>query len=112
MDLLMSITPRKFSIDAKKKSLAEHLKDFYGGNYIDKTNVKKSTVYINKIKWPFWARVLKRLKISSDKGIGDTVERLLGESGERFKKFMEKHKIDCKCKNRRDRWNFLYPYQP
>lgn len=60
--------------------------------------------------WPRWAIFVKGFRKDGEVGVGDTVERLLGEGGKWFKKFMKDRKIDCGCAARQKRWNTDYPY--
>ena len=64
-----------------------------------------------KKEWPFWAKSLKTLAKSEDKGIGDVVARLIGdENSEQFKSWYKAtFNKDCGCKGRQARWNRLYP---
>lgn len=63
--------------------------------------------------WPLWARTMHGLRMPEDKGVGDTVERIIGkDNAEAFKKFyMTTFKRVCSCDGRRDTWNILYPYR-
>ena len=61
-----------------------------------------------RIKW------LMRFAADSDRGLGDTVERLLDKAGgrslKRFKAMLESYSINCGCTNRRDWLNRQFPY--
>ena len=61
-------------------------------------------------QWPLWTRFVAPRAKPSDRGVGDTVARLLGEYGEAFKREMKKHEIDCGCSARQAEWNAKYPY--
>lgn len=60
--------------------------------------------------WPRWAVKIGRFRKSGHKGVGDTIEYLLGRFGQKFQTFMKKINIDCKCKARKDFFNLMYPY--
>lgn len=60
--------------------------------------------------WPAWALSIKRLSKPVDAGVGDTVNRLLGKFGERFKQTMKWLGVECGCEERQAEWNKLYPY--
>lgn len=62
--------------------------------------------------WPWWVKKLAERKQIGEKGIGDTVQRLLGNvGGEQFKiGFKLLTGLDCGCAARQDNLNELYPY--
>jgi hypothetical protein len=60
---------------------------------------------------PRWVKWIQRFRADDDTGVGDTIERLLGKWGERFKKTMQRWNIDCGCSGRQRRFNRLYPYE-
>ena len=60
---------------------------------------------------PRWVRFVKRLRKSTDTGVGDTVQRIAAKfGGERFKKFAQRIGLPCGCTKRQSEWNRLYPY--
>lgn len=63
-------------------------------------------------RWPLWAKSLSLLKTDADKGIGDTIERLIGPMNSA--KFKEWYKLTfgkaCGCNARKDKWNKEYPF--
>lgn len=59
---------------------------------------------------PAWVSVIRRLRKPSDRGVGDTVARLLGRFGERFKAWSQKLGIPCGCTARQSEWNERWPY--
>jgi hypothetical protein len=64
-------------------------------------------------QWPIWAKTLALVSTDSDRGVGDTVKRLIGDfASEAFKTW---HKATfgkpCSCQERQDKWNAQYPYQ-
>lgn len=62
-------------------------------------------------KWPLWALGFKRLSKPGDRGIGDTVARIIGPVGSySFKKWHKRlFRQDCGCTGRQDKWNRMYP---
>lgn len=63
---------------------------------------------INPNAWVRWVRLLRS---RDDKGVGDTVKRILATfGGERFKAFATRVGIPCKCAERQAEWNKLWPY--
>lgn len=60
---------------------------------------------------PRWIRLVRMLRIPSDTGIGDTLQRQFAKfGGERFKQWAAKLGIDCGCTERQDHYNKKYPY--
>lgn len=59
---------------------------------------------------PRWILLLKRLSTPIDRGAGDTVARLLGRFGERFKSWSKKIGMPCGCATRQDDWNRRWPW--
>jgi hypothetical protein len=65
----------------------------------------------NISEMPFAARWIAKRKIASDAGVGDTLARLLGGTGERFKWWYRKiFGTDCGCGDRQQRLNQRFPY--
>ena len=60
--------------------------------------------------WPLWAVAVRKLASEADRGVGDTIHRLLGSGGEAFKATMKALGVPCGCDRRRDDWNSQYPY--
>lgn len=63
-------------------------------------------------EWPPWAWGFRLAKRRGDAGVGDTVQRLIGdENSEKFKRWYKgKFGKDCGCAGRRILWNQLYRY--
>ena len=63
-------------------------------------------------RWPWYWRLLSLLRTRADRGVGDTVARLLRYlGGERLKRWWKRRtKADCGCAGRQGRLNRLYPY--
>ena len=62
--------------------------------------------------WPMAARVVRMMRNASDKGVGDTLERIAARMGaawvaERYEALTGR---SCGCNSRRDKANALYPY--
>ena len=62
--------------------------------------------------WPVWARVISRRRLPGDRGLGDTVEHVVGLVG--MEDFAFWHycvfgptKVCLECPSN---WNALYPY--
>lgn len=63
-------------------------------------------------KWPAWAKGVALLKKDCDKGVGDTVERIIGKSNSAAYKafYLATFKKSCGCSNRKAEWNVKYKY--
>jgi|GEM_PF-3725823 len=62
-------------------------------------------------KWPLIIRGIARRKKPDDRGVGDTIERLLSKmGGDQFAWLMDKLGIDCGCGDRQASLNAWYPY--
>ena len=63
-------------------------------------------------QWPLAVRVVARLAIEGEKGIGDTLKRLIvGVGGEQFTRLMHRIGVDCGCAGRQAYANARYPYE-
>ena len=65
-------------------------------------------------QWPLWARAIEKFRHPADRGLGDTIVHLIGDTrSERFKKwFARKFGRTCGC-TERQRWlNHKFPYAP
>lgn len=62
--------------------------------------------------WPVWARLIARRRANGEKGVGDTVERIIGPAvSDAFKVWHYAiFKRDCKCEQRKAQWNARFPY--
>lgn len=59
-----------------------------------------------------WTRFIKLLRKPEDKGVGDTVARMIASVGlDRWKAFSKKIGIPCGCSQRQDELNRLWPYE-
>lgn len=67
---------------------------------------------IPRDQWPMWADWVALAQQAGDKGLGDTVIHIIGETNsERFKTwFQEKFGKSCGCKERQRWLNRRYPY--
>lgn len=63
--------------------------------------------------WPLWARTLHSLKTDSDKGVGDTIERIVGSDNSSALKswYRKTFNRDCGCDGRKADFNARFPYQ-
>jgi len=62
--------------------------------------------------WPLWARTVRRVSNSTDKGVGDTLHRLAGVIGWLWKVMSLKLLgRPCGCIKRAEKFNYMYPYQ-
>jgi hypothetical protein len=59
-------------------------------------------------QWPSWAKWVKALATDADKGVGDTVKRLLLNGW--LEKALKAAGVPCRCPALRVQWNTLYPY--
>ena len=63
-------------------------------------------------KWPRWAKdIADQRELPTDVGVGDTVERLLGDGGLAIKAILKAAGVACGCAARKDEWNQKYPYR-
>lgn len=61
---------------------------------------------------PMWVKLISKLKIAEDKGVGDTVQRYAAKlGGELFKEWSKKMGMPCGCTQRQNEWNKQYPYE-
>jgi hypothetical protein len=67
---------------------------------------------IPKGQWPLWAKAISLLKTDADKGIGDTIQRTIGDTNSvAFKTwYLTTFKRSCGCSARQDKWNNSFPY--
>lgn len=64
-------------------------------------------------EWPWRIKLLALSSIESDKGVGDTAERVFGVfGGNSFKKYVAILGLKCGCGERKDDWNRRYPFLP
>lgn len=62
--------------------------------------------------WPAAAKIVHMLRNSSDKGVGDTMERIAARMGAAWvaSRYEALTGLSCGCSSRRDKANALYPY--
>jgi hypothetical protein len=81
--------------------------DFFGVPFEEFRALRRSAVpYAD---WPLWAKAVKSWSLPSDRGIGDTVHRLLGTPGIIAQATFKSLGIPCECDARRAGWNASYP---
>lgn len=75
-------------------------------------NNPNRTAEVPREEWPLWAKGFALVKIDSDKGVGDTIERVVGSlGGEAVKRWHESiFGHPCNCTIRKAQFNLLYPY--
>lgn len=63
--------------------------------------------------WPAWTLVVSLFAAPEDRGIGDTIARIIGPAGgNAFKRWYKKtFSKSCGCSERQKTLNRLYPYQ-
>ena len=77
---------------------------------------KRTAIIVHKRQpvkqWPAWATAISLLKNDADKGVGDTVERIIGKAASATYKAWYKSVFgkSCGCGERKVRWNKDYPY--
>jgi hypothetical protein len=69
-------------------------------------------IAVPREQWPFAARVIAKLATAEDKGVGDTIARVIDPlGGKLFKRWYKRitgH--DCGCEDAQARLNMAYPY--
>lgn len=67
---------------------------------------------VPRSKWSLAARLIEKLAMPGDKGIGDTLERFLrGKGGDAYKRWFKRITGgECGCGDRRKRLNAAHPY--
>lgn len=56
-------------------------------------------------------RGIIRLRVPTDKGLGDTLGRLIAKfGGRKFKSILARLSINCGCDGRQQKLNEMYPY--
>lgn len=63
--------------------------------------------------WPLWARTMHGLRAEGDKGVGDTVERIIGtDNSAKLKSWYQAtFGRSCGCDGRKADFNARFPYQ-
>jgi hypothetical protein len=60
--------------------------------------------------WPAWAKLVSLDSAPEDAGVGDTVKRMTGQPGDWYVKLRKAIGLPCRCPERQQEWNVLYPY--
>ena len=60
---------------------------------------------------PEEAAAISDSRRQADRGLGDTVARMLGSAGEKMKLWLAERGIDCGCSNRQEWLNQRFPYR-
>ena len=65
------------------------------------------------VEWPIWAKAMKQFSKPVDKGIGDVVARMIGDTNsEAFKMwYLRQFGKICGCAGRQAQWNRQYPLE-
>lgn len=61
-------------------------------------------------QWPKWATALAKFKFPEDRGVGDTIKRMLGMFGKAFEATMRLAGAPCRCAERQAEFNARFPY--
>lgn len=72
--------------------------------------IKATTQPVPRDKWPLWAVAISKLSTDADKGVGSTVERLLGVGGKAYKAAAKRMGVPCGCNRRKAEWDVMYRY--
>lgn len=84
-------------------------------DYVMEADEPRGTKEYRPDLWPLWARTMHGLRTPEDKGVGDTVERIIGVSGPnapaKLREFYQKSfgRI-CGCDGTKTQWNAQFPY--
>ena len=62
------------------------------------------------VDWPLQARIMRRMRVAADVGVGDTIHRHLGSPGRWFESAADSLGLNCRCAERREWLNQRYPY--
>ena len=70
------------------------------------------TTTLQPSDWPLWAKAMRLLSRPADKGLGDTVARIVGPiGGDAFKAWhLATFGVPCGCAGRQEALNAQYPY--
>ena len=69
-----------------------------------------TTQPVPRDKWPLWAAAISKLATDADKGVGSTVDRLLGAGGKAYKATLKALGVPCGCAKRKAEWDVMYRY--
>lgn len=74
------------------------------------------TQAISESLWPDWIKKISEQRISTETGVGDTVERVIGEFGSSefrvwYAESTSVYQPTCKCATWKPIWNMIYAYQ-
>lgn len=81
-------------------------------NVIFKTllHVETKLEPIPRDQWPKWASAVASFAKPEDKGVGDTVKRMLGSAGVLFQATLQALGLPCGCDQRQAEYNARFPY--
>lgn len=74
---------------------------------------EKKIAYVPKEQWPRWARDVAEdpHREREDVGVGDTIEKILGDGGMAAKVILATLGVPCGCAQRKAEYNVLYSYK-
>jgi hypothetical protein len=73
----------------------------------------RRTQAVPRDQWPLAVRVIARLAKPDERGIGQTLTRLIGMAGgEQYKRLMKRIGVDCGCAARAANLDAMYPLEP
>lgn len=82
----------------------------YGINEVEET-FTETAIEPQSREWPVLVKLVAVMRKESDRGVGDTVARVIGPAGgDAFKEWMDKLGLNCGCGERQEWLNGLYPY--
>jgi hypothetical protein len=93
------------------RDVEQQLADNLPESQITKDNPNRSAA-MPRDEWPSWVNAIAAMKNDSDKGVGDTIQRVVGPvGGDSFKRWFQTifHK-SCGCTERQEAFNNQYPY--
>jgi hypothetical protein len=73
---------------------------------------RHSPVAVPRSQWPLAARAIAKLARTEDRGVGDTIARIIDPAGGALLKRWYKRIVgnECGCADRQARLNAIYPY--
>lgn len=94
-----------------ERQIEQQLAEKLPSNFVTAQNPIR-TAEVPREEWPLWAKGFALVKSDSDKGVGDTIERVVGSfGGEAVKRWHESiFGHPCNCTIRKAQFNLLYVY--
>src|SRR5207302_548591 len=73
---------------------------------------RKLIAEVPRKDWPAWAKVIALAKTKDEKGVGDTIARIVGPiGGQAYKRWREIKGAPCGCDERQADLNAAFPYK-